>query len=153
MGGWLVSPAEGLSRGRARLEARERVIDPELRALAIVVVLGTIMSIFDTTIVNVAIDTLGRKFHSTLSTTQWVSTAYLLALALVIPLTGWTIERFGAKRMYLISLTLFIVGSAACGAAWSIGSLIFFRALQGLGGGMILPIGQTILARAAGPQR
>jgi len=150
LGGSLVSP---IARGRARVEARERVIDGELRALAIVVVLGTIMSIFDTTIVNVAIDTLGRKFHSTLSTTQWVSTAYLLALALVIPLTGWTIERFGAKRMYLISLTLFIGGSALCGAAWSIGSLIFFRALQGLGGGMILPIGQTILARAAGPQR
>jgi EmrB/QacA subfamily drug resistance transporter len=115
--------------------------------------LGTIMSIFDTTIVNVAIDTLGRAFHAPLSTIQWVSTAYLLALAIVIPLTGWAIERFGAKRMYLISLTLFLVGSALCGLAWSAGSLIVFRVLQGLGGGMILPIGQTILARAAGPQR
>ena len=94
-----------LVRRARNAEARERVIDAELRALAIVVVLGTIMSIFDTTIVNVAIDTLGRKFHATLSTIQWVSTAYLLALAIVIPLTGWSIERFGAKRMYLISLT------------------------------------------------
>jgi EmrB/QacA subfamily drug resistance transporter len=133
--------------------SRERVVDAELRGLAIVVVLGTIMSIFDTTIVNVAIDTLGRKFHAPLSTIQWVSTAYLLALAIVIPISGWSIERFGAKRMYLISLSLFIGGSALCGLAWSAGSLIAFRALQGFGGGMILPIGQTILARAAGPQR
>jgi EmrB/QacA subfamily drug resistance transporter len=136
-----------------RLANRERVIDAELRGLAIVVVLGTIMSIFDTTIVNVAVETLGRTFHTTLATIQWVSTGYLLALAIVIPITGWAIERFGAKRMYLISLTLFLVGSALCGLAWSASSLIFFRVLQGLGGGMILPIGQTILARAAGPQR
>jgi EmrB/QacA subfamily drug resistance transporter len=128
-------------------------MDAELRGLAIVVVLGTIMSVFDTTIVNVAIDTLGRDFHTNLSTIQWISTGYLLALALVIPLTGWSVERFGAKRMYLMSLSLFIAGSALCGLAWSAGSLIVFRVLQGLGGGMILPIGQTILARAAGPQR
>ena len=145
--------ASGSPLFKGRVAGRERIIDAELRGLAIVVVLGTIMSIFDTTIVNVAIDTLARKFHSNLSTIQWVSTAYLLALAIVIPLTGWAIERFGAKRMYLISLTLFILGSALCGLAWSAGSLIAFRVLQGLGGGMILPIGQTILARAAGPQR
>ena len=147
------SLSRGALRGRSGKPPREQVMDRELKALAVVVILGTIMSVFDTTIVNVAIDTLGREFHTNLATIQWVSTAYLLALALVIPLTGWTIERFGAKRMYLISLTLFIIGSALCGLAWSAGSLIFFRVLQGLGGGMILPIGQTILARAAGPQR
>ena len=151
------SPASGRLKlprpRRGKGQERERVIDPELRGLAIVVVLGTIMSIFDTTIVNVAIDTLGRDFHANLATIQWVSTGYLLALALVIPLTGWMIERFGARRMYLISLSLFITGSALCGLAWSAGSLIAFRVLQGLGGGMILPIGQTILARAAGPHR
>ncbi len=147
------NPGSPGSKALGRFANRERVVDAELRGLAIVVVLGTIMSIFDTTIVNVAIDTLGRKFHSDLATIQWVSTAYLLALAIVIPLTGWAIERFGAKRMYLISLTLFLLGSALCGMAWSAGSLIGFRVLQGLGGGMILPIGQTILARAAGPQR
>src|ERR1700753_2372638 len=111
---------------RRRFAGRERVIDAELRGLAIVVVLGTIMSIFDTTIVNVAIDTLSRKFHTDIATIQWVSTAYLLALAIVIPLTGWSIERFGAKRMYLISLSLFLVGSALCGAASSLGSPVFF---------------------------
>jgi EmrB/QacA subfamily drug resistance transporter len=127
--------------------------DPHLKRLALVVVLGTIMSILDTTIVNVAIATLARDFRSPLSTVQWVSTGYLLALATVIPLTGWAMERFGAKRMWIISLALFLGGSALCGASWSVQSLIVFRVLQGIGGGMIMPIGQSILATAAGPQR
>ena len=128
-------------------------LDPELRGLATVVVLGSIMSILDTTIVAVALDTLGRDFHVPISTIQWVTTGYLLALALVIPVTGWAVDHVGAKRMWMISLTLFIAGSVLCGVAWSAPSLIAFRVAQGLGGGMILPIGQSILARAAGPQR
>jgi EmrB/QacA subfamily drug resistance transporter len=128
-------------------------MDPALRRLAAVVVLGAIMVILDTTIVSVAIDTLGRDFHTTLSTISWVTTAYLLALAVVVPLTGWAMERFGATRMWLISLTLFVAGSALCGAAWSAGSLIVFRALQGAGGGMVIPLCMALLARAAGPQR
>jgi EmrB/QacA subfamily drug resistance transporter len=128
-------------------------LDRALLRLASVVVLGTIMSILDTTIVNVAIETLGRELHSSLSSIQWVTTGYLLALATVIPLTGWSMERFGGKRMWMISVTLFLAGSALCGLSWSVGSLIAFRVLQGFGGGMILPIGQAILAQAAGPQR
>jgi EmrB/QacA subfamily drug resistance transporter len=128
-------------------------IDPALRRLAGTVILGAIMVILDTTIVAVAIDTLGRDFHTSLSTISWVTTGYLLALAVVIPLTGWAVERFGATRMWNISLVLFLVGSALCGTAWSAGSLIFFRILQGIGGGMIMPICMTLLARAAGPQR
>ncbi|HEV3131002.1 MAG TPA: MFS transporter, partial [Acidimicrobiales bacterium] len=139
--------------GRASSARGLAGIDPHLRRLALVVVLGTIMSILDTTIVNVAIATLARDFHSPLSTVQWVSTGYLLALAMVIPLTGWAMERFGAKRMWIISLVLFLAGSALCGASWSVQSLIVFRVLQGIGGGMIMPIGQSILATAAGPQR
>jgi EmrB/QacA subfamily drug resistance transporter len=127
--------------------------DPVLRSLALVVILGAVMSILDTTIVNVAIETLSRELHTTLSTIQWVTTGYLLALAIVIPLSGWAIERFGARHMWMVSLTLFTLGSALCGVAWSAQSLIFFRILQGLGGGMIMPVGQTVLARAAGPQR
>jgi EmrB/QacA subfamily drug resistance transporter len=128
-------------------------IDPALRRLATVVILGAIMSILDTTIVNVAIDTLSRDFRSPLSTIQWVLTGYLLALATVIPLTGWAMERFGAKRMWILSLVLFLGGSVLSGAAWSASALIVFRILQGLGGGMIMPIGQAIMARAAGPER
>ena len=128
-------------------------MDRDLWRLASVVVLGTIMSILDTTIVNVAIETLGRDLDASLSSIQWVSTGYLLALATVIPLTGWSMERFGGKRMWMLSVTLFLCGSTLCGLAWSTTSLVVFRVLQGFGGGMILPIGQAILAQAAGPQR
>jgi len=128
-------------------------LDREILVLGAVVVLGTIMSVLDMTIVNVAIPTLGGDLHTSISTIQWVLTGYMLAFASVIPLTGWATERFGAKRVWLVSLLLFMLGSALSGAAWSIGSLIGFRALQGLGAGMLLPVGQTILAQAAGPQR
>jgi EmrB/QacA subfamily drug resistance transporter len=132
---------------------KDSVMTPELRRIATVVVLGSIMSILDTTIVAVALDTLGKDFHVTVSTIQWVTTGYLLALAVVIPVTGWAVDRFGAKRVWILSLTLFILGSSLCGLAWSANSLIAFRVLQGIGGGMLLPVGQSILAREAGPQR
>ena len=121
--------------------------------IAVVVIVGAIMSILDTTIVNIALRTLGRDLNAPLEHVQWVSTGYLLALALVIPLTGWTSERFGARRVWLTSIVLFTLGSALCGIAWSLGSLIFFRVLQGIGGGMIMPVGMIVLAQAAGPKR
>src|SRR5277367_3716106 len=126
---------------------------PELSRIATVVVLGSIMSILDTTIVAVALATLGRDFRVSVTTIQWVATGYLLALALVTPVSGWAVDRFGAKRIWMLSTALFVVGSSLCGLSWSANSLIFFRVLQGLGGGMLLPVGQSILARAAGPQR
>jgi EmrB/QacA subfamily drug resistance transporter len=129
------------------------VFDRHLLQVASVTVLGTMMAILDTTIVNVALTTLVRSFHTTLATIQWVSTGYLLALAAVIPLTRWAIDRYGAKRAFIVSLSLFVFGSAMCGLSWSIPSLVVFRVVQGLGGGMIMPIGQTILARESGPDR
>jgi EmrB/QacA subfamily drug resistance transporter len=131
----------------------ETRVDRALLAVASVVVLGTIMSILDTTVVNVAINTLSERFHTSLTTIQWVATGYTLALATVIPLTGWIADRFGTKRLYMTSIALFMLGSALSGLAWSAGSIIFFRVLQGLGGGMIMPAGMTILTRAAGQQR
>ena len=125
----------------------------EITRAGVVVVLGTIMAIFDTTIVAVALPALARAFHEGVSTIQWVTTAYLLALAIVIPISGWAVHRIGAKPTFMISLTLFVVGSAACGLAWSATSLIIFRVVQGFGGGMIMPVGQSIMARMAGPQR
>jgi EmrB/QacA subfamily drug resistance transporter len=128
-------------------------LGPELRRTSTIVVLGSIMSILDTTIVAVALATLGRDFHVSVTTIQWVATGYLLALAMVTPVTGWAVDRFGARRLWLLSTGLFIVGSSLCGLAWSANSLIAFRVVQGIGGGMLLPVGQSILARAAGPQR
>src|SRR5947207_3764547 len=116
------------------------VLTPELLALAAVVVLGAIMTILDATIVNVALPTLGRDFHTSITTIQWVLTGYMLAFASVIPLTGWASERFGAKPLWLASLTAFMAGSLLAGLSSSIGSLIAFRVLQGLAGGMIMPL-------------
>jgi EmrB/QacA subfamily drug resistance transporter len=111
------------------------------------------MSILDTTIVNVALDTLGRELHSSIANIQWVATGYLLSLAAVIPVTGWAARRFGGKEVYVVSLVLFTAGSALCGLANSATELIVFRVIQGIGGGMILPIGQLMMAQAAGPKR
>jgi EmrB/QacA subfamily drug resistance transporter len=128
-------------------------LDRELLVLGGVVVIGMVMAILDATIVNVAIPTLGGDFHTSISTIQWVLTGYLLALATAIPLTGWAGERFGTKQVWIGALVLFTTGSVLAGAAWSIESLILFRVLQGVGAGLIMPIGQTILAQAAGPRR
>jgi EmrB/QacA subfamily drug resistance transporter len=128
-------------------------IDRALLVVAGVVVLGAVMSILDTTVVNVAINTLAAEFHTTLPTIQWVATGYTLALATVIPLSGWIADRFGTKRLYMTSIALFVIGSSLSGLAWSSTSIIVFRVLQGLGGGMIMPAGMTILTRAAGPNR
>jgi EmrB/QacA subfamily drug resistance transporter len=125
----------------------------EVWIVAAVVLVGVVMSILDTTIVNVALQTLSRDLESPLSTIQWVSTGYMLALATVIPLTGWMSERFGAKKIWMVSVGLFGAGSVLCGLAWSDESLIFFRVLQGFGGGMIMPVGMSLLAQTAGPGR
>ncbi|HEV2975801.1 MAG TPA: DHA2 family efflux MFS transporter permease subunit [Solirubrobacteraceae bacterium] len=118
-----------------------------------VVILGMIMSILDTTIVNVALRTLSVNLHSSISQIQWVVTGYLLSLAAVIPVTGWAARRYGAKRVYMTSLVLFTLGSALCAIAGSTTSLVLFRVLQGVGGGMIMPVGQLIMAQVAGPKR
>ncbi len=128
-------------------------LDREVYVVASVVVIGVIMSILDTTIVNVALQTLSKELDAPLDTIQWVSTGYLLALATVIPLTGWASERFGAKAVWMTSVALFGLGSILCGLAWSAESLIFFRVLQGFGGGMIMPVGMSVLTQTAGPQR
>src|SRR2546423_3847787 len=128
-------------------------IDPYVWRISAVVIVGSIMSILDTTIVNVALDTLGRELHLWIANIQWVATGYLLSLAAVIPVTGWAARRFGAKQVYVVSLVLFTAGSALCGLANTSTELIVFRVIQGVGGGMILPVGQLMMAEAAGPTR
>ena len=133
-------------------------IDAAVLKVAGVVVLGAIMSILDITVVNVALPTFQTVFGSvgepiSYSHVAWTVTAYTLALATVIPMTGWAADRFGTKRLYLTALTLFTGGSVLCAAADSINMLILFRVIQGLGGGMLMPLGMTIMTRAAGPAR
>ena len=136
--------------------ARRRLgssLPDDVRPIAIVVIVGAIMSILDTTIVNVALQTLREDLGASLSTIQWISTGYLLALASVIPLTGWAAERFGPRRVWMTAVAAFVLTSALCGVARSAGALIAFRVLQGFAGGMIMPVGMITLAQAAGPQR
>jgi EmrB/QacA subfamily drug resistance transporter len=133
-------------------EAADR-LDPQLVRIGLVLILGAVLATLDSTIVNVGVGAMAANLHTTLSAVQWVSTGYLLAVALVAPLAGWLIQRFGGKRMWLVSVAVFVATSALSGLAWSAGSLIAFRLLQGLGGGLMQPIGQAIVARIAGPKR
>ena len=143
-------PGGAVSAGVERVSGG---LDRATLAVAGVATLGLIMAVLDTTIVNVALDTISRDLHAPLSTIQWVSTGYLLSLAVVIPLSGWVTERFGAKRTWIASIGVFAVGSALCATATSAGELIVFRVLQGFGGGMLIPVGFTLVAQGAGPQR
>jgi EmrB/QacA subfamily drug resistance transporter len=116
--------------------------------MLIVLSMGAVMTIFDATIVNVSLDTLGRDLGLSFNEAQWVGTAYLLTLAFVVPLSGWLTERLGAKRLWMSALALFLVGSVLSGLAWSPTSLILFRVVQGAGGGLVMPVGQAIIVRS-----
>jgi EmrB/QacA subfamily drug resistance transporter len=128
-------------------------LDKDVLLVAGVVVLGAVMSILDITVVSVAQPTFQQTFEASPAQVAWTMTGYTLALASVIPLTGWAADRFGTKRLYMLALALFAAGSALCAAADGIEMLTAFRVLQGLGGGMLMPLGMTIMTRAAGPQR
>ena len=129
---------------------RDEPIDPALKRMAIAIVVGAITVILDTTIVSVGLHELGTALGASITTIQWVSTAYLLAMFVTIPLTGWAQGRLGSKRLWLLGLSVFLLGSALCALAWNPASLIAFRAVQGLGGGVMLPLMATILMQAAG---
>ena len=119
--------------------------------VAIAFVAGLFMDLMDATIVNVALPTLGRDFGASTDTLELVVTGYLISLALWIPASGWISDRFGSKRTFAFALGVFTIGSALCGLAWSADSLIFFRMLQGIGGGMMTPVGTAMLFRAFPP--
>lgn len=137
----------------AERSGRSAKLDRGLWILAGVMTLGAVTTMLDATAVNVALDALRTDLHASLASAQWVITGYTLTLTMVVPITGWAIDRLGAKRIWLLALIVFVAGSMLCGFSWSIGSLIAFRVIQGLGGGMIVPVAQTILANAAGPRR
>jgi EmrB/QacA subfamily drug resistance transporter len=124
--------------------------EPGLRRMAWVLIVGALAPLLDTTVVNVAIDQLGREMDAPVSAVQWVVTGYLLALSMAVPLSGWAAQRWGARKVWIASLALFVAGSVAAGLAWDIGSMIAFRVLQGVGGGLMQPIVTTLLVGAAG---
>ena len=119
--------------------------------VAVVFVAGLFMDLMDATIVNVALPTLSRDFEATTDTLEWVVTGYLISLAIWTPASGWISDRFGSKRTFAFAVVVFTAGSALCGLAWSAGSLTAFRVLQGVGGGMMTPVGTAMLFRAFPP--
>ena len=118
------------------------------KALALlVIVIGTFMAILDTSIVNIAIPKMMAVFNVGTDDIEWVMTAYMLMMAIVIPLTGFLGERFGLKRMYVFSLAVFTLGSLLCGVSWNLTTMIMARIVQAIGGGMIMPISMTLIFR------
>jgi EmrB/QacA subfamily drug resistance transporter len=115
-------------------------------------VCGLFMDIMDSTITNVALPRLTTQFHTTTSTIEWVVTGYLLSLAIWVPASGWIGDKFGTKRTFAFALFMFTLSSALCGLSWNVGSLIAFRLLQGVGGGMLTPVGAAMLFRAFPPE-
>jgi EmrB/QacA subfamily drug resistance transporter len=124
-----------------------------IRRTLAVLILGALMSSVDATVTNIALHSIGHDFHSRVAATQWVISAYVLTLAAVIPVSGWTARRFGARTVYSTSLAVFAVSSALCATATSLPELVAYRALQGIAGGMLLPIAQLIAAQVGGPAR
>ena len=115
--------------------------------------LGLIMAIIDTTIVNVALNTIGGNLGATVDEVAWVATGYILANVVVMPLNGWLTALLGRKRFYAASLALFTVASFLCGTARSIWLLVFYRVIQGIGGGALQPTAQAILFETYPPQK
>jgi EmrB/QacA subfamily drug resistance transporter len=125
-------------------------IDPKVLRSALILVVGAMAVIFDTTIVSVALHTLSARLHAPVSTIQWVSTGYLLALGIAVPLSTWALHRFGGRNLWMAALTIFLVGSIGSSLAWNVDSLIAWRVVQGVGGGIMLPLLTTLIIQAAG---
>lgn len=128
-------------------------LDPAVLKLAGVLVLGAMAPLLDSTIVNVALRTLAGDLDASLATVQWVASAYLLALVVAVPVTGWAHARYGGRRIWLTALVVFLLGSVLSANAWSIGSLIAFRVVQGFAAGLMMPVMVTMIMQAAGGRR
>jgi len=134
----------------AAAEPGQDKIDPAVLKSALILIVGALAVVFDTTIVSVALHTLSVELHTPVTTIQWVSTGYLLALGIAVPLSTWGLQRFGGKRLWIFSLAVFLAGSVGSSLAWDVGSLIGWRVVQGIGGGLMLPLMTTLVFQAAG---
>jgi EmrB/QacA subfamily drug resistance transporter len=139
-----------MSDRNSEREDAETKLPAQVRGVLLALIVGGVAAILDSTMVTLALHTLVTKLHSSDGSIQWVTTGYLLALAVAIPVTGWAESRWGGKRVWMFALSLFVFGSILCALSWSDASLIGFRVLQGFGGGLILPLMQTLAVRAAG---
>jgi EmrB/QacA subfamily drug resistance transporter len=127
--------------------------DPALQRMIFTLIVGALAAIFDSTIMSVAINTLAGQLHTAVGTIQWVSTAYLLSLAATMPAVGWAQSVLGGKRLWITALGMFLAGSLLCAMAWNAPSLIAFRVVQGIGGGIMMPLMTTLVMQAARGRR
>jgi EmrB/QacA subfamily drug resistance transporter len=121
----------------------------KLGGLVWILVLGALAPLLDSTVVNVALPSLGRDLNTTVALSQWTITGYLLAMGIIIPVSGWLLERIGGKKLWLIALSVFLIGSVLAGLSWNIESMIVFRVIQGAAAGIITPLMTTLLIRGA----
>ena len=131
-------------------EPASEKLDPAVIKTALILIVGGLAVVFDTTIVSVALHTLSVKLDTSVATIQWVTTGYLLALGIAVPLSTWALARFGGKRLWIFALAVFLAGSVGSSLAWNVGALIGWRVVQGLGGGLMLPLMSTLIFQAAG---
>lgn len=134
-------------------ETKKAALTPALVGLAMAIVVGTFVVQINATMINVAFETMRTSFGVALSDLQWVSTIYLLAIAVTVPIVGWATDRFGGRRLWLVGLAVFLVASVGCAFAGGLGMLVVARAVQGVGAGILLTLSQALLAQAAGPER
>ncbi len=120
--------------------------------IAFSVMLGTILEVLDSSIVNVSLPHMQGSFSASVDEIAWVVTSYLVAAGIMIPMTGWIAERFGRKRYFMLSITLFVAASALCGVAQSLNQIVFFRLLQGAAGAAMMPLSQAILMETFPPR-
>jgi EmrB/QacA subfamily drug resistance transporter len=128
---------------------RDDRIDPQVVKIGLILTVGALAVVFDTTIVSVALRILATDLHVSVATIQWVTTGYLLALGMAIPLSTWALERFGARQLWMFALIVFLAGSIGSSLAWNAGSLIGWRVVQGIGGGLLMPAMGTLIMQAA----
>ena len=120
--------------------------------IAFSVMLGTVLEVLDSSIVNVSLPHMQGSFSASVDEIAWVVTSYLVAAGIMIPMTGWIAERFGRKRYFVASITMFIVSSALCGVAQSLNQIVFFRLMQGAAGAAMMPLSQAILMETFPPR-
>lgn len=138
-----------MTRAEKSLSSSDR-IDPRVWKVAVVVVVGPFMTQLDSTVVNVSLSAIRQNLHASIITSQWIISGYLLALALMLPLNGWLVDRIGAKRLYLGCFSAFTLASLQCGSAHTMGELIYARFVQGMAGGLMAPMAQMMIASIAG---
>ena len=129
----------------------DRIKSPVLQMT--IIILGVFMAILDTSVVNVAIPKMETALNARTDQIQWVVTGYMLVLGMLIPISGWLTDKFGAKKLFLFALATFTIGSALCGVAWNLEALIIFRIIQALGGALMQPVAMSMIFRIYPPER